>query len=59
VPAVARPVHGEDAARAARALRRKHPLLQGVLVPFAHRLLRCGTAYFELLAPEAVARTIE
>jgi len=52
-------VHGEDAARAARALRRKHPLLQGVLVPFAHRLLRCGTAYFELLAPEAVARTIE
>jgi uncharacterized protein len=47
-PALARPIEGEQAKRAARALRRKHPVLQGVLVPLMHRLLRCGTAYFEL-----------
>ena len=41
-------IDGADAERAARALRRKHPVLQGVLVPLAHRVLRCGTAYFEL-----------
>lgn len=48
VPALARPLAGEETKVAARALRRKHPVLQGVLVPLAHRLLRCGTAYFEL-----------
>ena len=48
VPALATPLQGEDAKRAAGALRRKHPLLQGVLVPLAHRLMRCGTAHFEL-----------
>ena len=48
VPALARPLAGHDATLAARALRRKHPVLQGILVPLAHRLLRCGTAYFEL-----------
>jgi uncharacterized protein len=50
MPALARPIEGEQAKRAARALRRKHPVLQGVLVPLAHRLMRCGTAYFELRA---------
>jgi uncharacterized protein len=56
VPALARPLQGEDAKRAARALRRKHPLLQGVLVPLAHRLMRCGTAHFELRV-ESLPRT--
>jgi PPOX class probable F420-dependent enzyme len=51
VPALARPLQGEDAKRAARALRRKHPFLQGILVPLTHRLLRCGTAYYELRPP--------
>ena len=51
VSAIARPLEGEDAKRAARALRRRHPLLQGVLVPLTHRLLRCGTAYYELRPP--------
>jgi PPOX class probable F420-dependent enzyme len=46
--AVARRLDGEEARRAARLLRRKHPVLQGVLVPLAHRVLRCGTAYYEL-----------
>ena len=48
VPALARPLGGDEARLAARALRRKHPVLQGILVPLAHRVLRCGTAYFEL-----------
>ncbi|HZC13750.1 MAG TPA: PPOX class F420-dependent oxidoreductase [Thermoleophilaceae bacterium] len=48
VPAVASPIQGETAKHAARALRRKHPFLQGMLVPLVHRLMRCGTAYFEL-----------
>ena len=48
VHAFARELHGDEARRAARALRRKHLVLQGVLVPLAHRLMRCGTAYFEL-----------
>jgi PPOX class probable F420-dependent enzyme len=56
VPALARPLQGEDAKRAARALRRKHPLLQGVLVPLAHRLMCCGTAHFELRV-ESLLRT--
>jgi PPOX class probable F420-dependent enzyme len=46
--AVARQLEGEEAERAARALRHKHPVLQGVAVPIAHRLMRCGTAYFEV-----------
>jgi uncharacterized protein len=53
IDAVARRLDGDDAARAARALRRKHPVLQGLLVPLAHRLLRCGTAYYEVRARPA------
>jgi uncharacterized protein len=48
VPALATPLHGDDAKRAARALRRKYPFLQGIVVPLTHRLMRCGTAYYEL-----------
>jgi uncharacterized protein len=48
VPALARRLQGDEAKGAARALRRKHPFLQGILVPLTHRLLRCGTAYYEL-----------
>jgi PPOX class probable F420-dependent enzyme len=48
VPAVARRLEGDEARRAARALRRRHPVLQGILVPLMHKLLRCGTAHFEL-----------
>jgi uncharacterized protein len=48
LPAVARRLEGDEARRAARALRRRHPLLQGVLVPLAHRVLRCGTAHYEI-----------
>jgi PPOX class probable F420-dependent enzyme len=48
VPALARRLEGDEARRAARALRRRHPVLQGILVPLAHRLLRSGTAHYEL-----------
>jgi uncharacterized protein len=39
---------GEDARVAARALRRRHPLLHRWLVPAAHRLLRYRTVHYEL-----------
>ena len=45
---VARRLEGDEARRAARTLRRRHPVLQGIVVPLAHRLLRCGTAHYEL-----------
>ncbi|MBK1782776.1 PPOX class F420-dependent oxidoreductase [Prauserella sp. ASG 168] len=53
-PAVAgkmRLLDGAENRRAARALRRKHPLLHGVVVPLAHRLGRSKsgrTVHFEL-----------
>lgn len=40
---------GDDQARiAARALARRHRLLQAVLVPVAHRLMRYRTMHYEL-----------
>jgi PPOX class probable F420-dependent enzyme len=55
----ARLLDGDEAKAAARLLRRKYPLLHGVLVPLAHRLgrRRTGrTVHFELL-PAPVAAT--
>jgi len=52
IQARARRLRGPEAAHAARLLARKHPLLQGALVPLTHRMFhaRMGeTAYFELL----------
>ncbi|SBT52464.1 PPOX class F420-dependent oxidoreductase [Micromonospora auratinigra] len=43
VEATARRLEEAEAALAVRALRRKHPLLQGVLVPLAHRFGRAKT----------------
>jgi uncharacterized protein len=39
---------GEQADVAARALARRHPILQGILVPTAHRVLRYRTMHYEL-----------
>jgi PPOX class probable F420-dependent enzyme len=39
-----------DADTAARALAHRHPVLQGVLVPAAHRLLGYETMHYELTA---------
>ena len=53
-PAVARRLSGDEAKAAARALARKYPLLQGVLVPLGHRVLRFRTGrtvHYELVPP--------
>jgi uncharacterized protein len=42
-----------QAAAAARALARRHRVLQGVLVPVSHRLLRYRTMHYEL-TPDVV-----
>jgi uncharacterized protein len=49
VPAAARLLAGADAQVAARALARRHPALQGVLVPITHRLMRYRTMHYELV----------
>jgi uncharacterized protein len=44
-------LEGEQARVAARALARRHRVLQGILVPTAHRLMRYHTMHYEL-APD-------
>jgi uncharacterized protein len=44
---------GPEADVAARALARKYPLLQGLLVPGFHRLTKKTTIHYELLPPDA------
>ena len=39
---------GEHAAVAANALARRHRVLQGSVVPLAHRRMRCKTMHYEL-----------
>jgi uncharacterized protein len=51
VDADARPARPEDAGLARALLRRKYPLLQGVLVPLAHRLRRYRTVHYEVRLP--------
>jgi PPOX class probable F420-dependent enzyme len=41
-------LEGEEARHAARLIAGKHPLLQRVLVPLAHRLTRKRTVHYEL-----------
>jgi uncharacterized protein len=43
-------LEGEQAGIAARTLARHHRVLQGILVPLAHRLLRYHTMHYELTA---------
>ena len=40
---------GEQARVAARALARRHRILQAILVPAAHRLMRYRTMHYELI----------
>jgi PPOX class probable F420-dependent enzyme len=46
---------GGRARIAAQALARRHRVLQGLLVPLAHRLMRYRTLHYELLADRARA----
>lgn len=48
IHARARILSGAEADRAAQALARKYPLLQGVLVPLTHRLRHYRTVHIEL-----------
>ena len=49
----ARLLEGEEAKHAARAIARRQRLLQGVLVPVAHRLMRYRTLHYELTPDDA------
>lgn len=49
VHGTARLLDGDEARIAARALARRHPLLQGLLVPFMHRVRRYQTMHYELM----------
>ena len=46
---------GEQARIAAQALARRHRVLQGLLVPLTHRLMRYRTMHYELRADPARA----
>ena len=52
VAAVARLLPGAEGDHARHLLRRKHPMMQGVLVPLAHRLRRYETQHYELRPAE-------
>jgi PPOX class probable F420-dependent enzyme len=49
VPGRATLLEGEQAQVAARALARRHRVLQGILVPLAHRLRGYRTLHYELM----------
>ena len=52
IGARSRLLDGEEARRAARALARRQPILQGLLVPLTHKLMRHRTLHYEL-TPDA------
>lgn len=52
IEASARLLDGEQARVAARALARRHRVLQAMLVPAAHRAMRWRTMHYELLDPQ-------
>jgi uncharacterized protein len=52
INARARLLAGREAQVAARALARRHRLLQAVVVPLGHRLMRYRTMHYELCGPD-------
>jgi uncharacterized protein len=52
IQARSRLLDGDEARRAARAIQRRQPILQGVLVPLGHRLMRYRTLHYELTTLE-------
>ena len=52
IRARSRLLDGDEAKRAARAIARRQPILQGLLVPVAHRLKRYRTLHYELTTLE-------
>ena len=54
IDARSRLLEGDEARHAARAIARRQPILQGVLVPLTHKLMRYRTLHFELHYPGGV-----
>jgi hypothetical protein len=52
IPARSRLLEGEEARQAARAIARRQPILQGLLVPLTHKFMRYRTLHYEL-TPDA------
>ena len=52
IDARSRLLEGDEARHAARAIARRQPILQGVLVPLTHKLMRYRTLHFELTTLE-------
>jgi PPOX class probable F420-dependent enzyme len=48
IRARAKLANGEQARRAAKALARRHRVLQAIIVPLAHRVMRYETMHYEL-----------
>ena len=48
IPARSRLLVGDEATEAARAVARRQPVLQGIVVPLSHRLMRYQTLHYEL-----------
>ena len=55
LPARATLLAGKQAQIAALALARRHPVLQGVLVPTTHRVMHYRTVHYELSPPDRAA----
>jgi PPOX class probable F420-dependent enzyme len=56
VEATARLLAGEESAAAGRLINRKYPVLQRILIPFIHRLLRTETLHYELTGTRELRR---
>ena len=52
VPGRARLLDKRESVATARLLRRRHPVLHGLLVPLAHRVMRYDTQHYELTVAE-------
>ena len=52
IAARSRLLDGDEARQAARAIARRQPILQGLVVPLAHKLMRYRTLHYEL-TPDA------
>ena len=52
IDARSRLLEGDEARHAARAIARRQPILQGVLVPLTHKLMRYRTLHYELTTLE-------
>ena len=51
IPARATLLDDDDARTAANALARQHRVLQAILIPLAHRIMRYKTMHYELSTP--------